>query len=318
MRMVKRTRIPVLALALSLLAAAPAHAAFFPDLTLGIDPPSAATAPAVTATITQPAADSAIQRFTLTLPKGFEAANAPGASECAPAAVLAARCSAATRIGTVDGRIGNSIGFSGSIHKLAGGRFAAIVSALNGSIAQVIPGSLTKRSDGSLDLRLDQLPALALTSLSFRFEGGDRSLVRTPAACGEYQVDGKFTSRAGELALDRTTVPVTGCSGVPAVQVANVRLSSARFRAGGSPLSYRTIIAWWASRAVDHTNVRIERRAGKRWRVLGVLVGTGNQGENRIRWDGRLRNRALKPGTYGVRIQPAGSAPSKLVRFRIL
>ena len=318
MRMVKRTRIPILAVAACLLTTAPASAAFFPDLTLGIEPPNAATAPALTATITQPAADSAIQRFTLSLPKGFRAANAPGASECAPAAVAAARCGAATRIGTVDGRIGNAIGFSGTIHKLAGGRFAAVVSALNGSIAQVIPGSLTKRADGALDLRLDQLPALALTSLSFRFEGGDRSLVRTPATCGEYDVDGKFTSRAGELALDRTTVPVTGCSGVPAIQVANVRMSRPRFRAGGSPLAYRTIIAWWASRAVDHTNVRIERRTGERWRVVGVLVGTGAQGENRIRWDGRVGNRALRRGTYGVRVQPAGSAPSKLVRFRIL
>ena len=95
-------------------------------------------------------------------------------------------------------------------------------------------------------------------------------------------------------------------------------MSHTIFKAGGSKLGYRTIVAWWAARSVDHTNVRIERRVRGRWRVLGVLVGAGNAGENKLRWDGRLRGRALRPGGYGLRIQPAGSAPSKLARFRIL
>ena len=42
---------------------------------------------------------------------------------------------------------------------------------------------------------------------------------------------------------------MTGCTGVPAVQVANLRMNRTRFRAGRS---YGTIIAWWASRAADH------------------------------------------------------------------
>jgi hypothetical protein len=215
----------------------------------------------------------------------------------------------------VDGRIGKTIGVSGTIHKLSGNRFAAVVSALDGTVGQVVPGSLAARPDGSLDLKLDQLPALPLTSLSFRFAAGPLSLVTTPAACGEYVVDGKFTSRAGELALDRTKVAVTGCTGVPAVQVANIRMNHTRVRAGDG---YSTIIAWWASRAVDHTNVRVERKVGGRWRVLGVLVTDASAGDNMVRWDGRLRERALKRGAYAVRIQPAGSAPSKRLRFRVV
>jgi hypothetical protein len=49
-----------------------------------------------------------------------------------------------------------------------------------------------------------------------------------------------------------------------------------------------------------------------------VLVTGGDAGDNRVRWDGRLNDRALKRGSYGLRIQPSGSAPSRIVRFRIL
>ena len=305
-------RITGLAAALCLLVAAPASAAFAPDLSLSLDPPTASSQPALTATYTQPAVESPVQRFTLNLGAGFDLAGAPAAQACSDEALKASSCPASSVIGTVEAQIGPA-GFSGVIHKLTANRFAASVIGLGGSVQQEIAGSIEKRSDGSVDLRLDQLPALPLTSLTFRFEGGGLSLVRTPSSCGTYAIDGKFTSRARELALDRTSVAITGCSGVPAVQVQNVRLNRTSFRVG----AYRTIIAWWAARGVDHTNVRIERRVHGRWRVLGVLVGPGNAGENRLRWDGRLRGRALRPGGYGVRIQPAGSAPSKITRFRI-
>jgi hypothetical protein len=314
-----RTRkIGILVVLCSLVGAAPARADFFPDLDVALDPAVAATSPALTATITQGAKDSTIERFTLNLPAGFTAAGAPAVASCPAAAASAGACTSASRLGTVDGRVGSAAGFTGTIHKVAADRIVVLVSALGGSIGQVVPGSLTERADGSLDLKLDQLPALALTRLTFRFYGGGASLVRTPSKCGDYAIDGKFTSRRGELALDRSIVAITGCSGVPAVRVANVRLSHSSFRAGGSRSGFRTIIAWWAARAVDHTNVRIERRARGGWRTLGVLVTGGTPGDNRVRWDGRLGDRTLKRGSYGLRIQPAGSAPSRVVRFRIL
>ena len=302
----------------ALIGAAPARADFFPDLTVALSPANAATAPGLAATFTQPASDSAIERFTLSLPRGFKPLGAPGVSSCSVASARAGACPAASKLGTVDGRVGSAVGFSGTINKVSADRFAVIVSALGGSISQVVPGSLTRRADGSLDLKLDQLPALALTRLTVRFYGGGASLIKTPSKCGDYAIDGKFTSRRGELALDRSVVAITGCRGVPAVGVANIRLSHERFRAGGGFAGYCTIIAWWAARWADHTNVRIERRSKRSWRVLGILVTAGNAGDNSLRWDGRLGERLLRPGTYGLRIQPAGSAPSRLVRFRIL
>ena len=303
--MVPLARTIGLAVALCLAATAPASAAFAPDLTMALDPGTASSNPALTATFTQPASETPVERFTLTLGPGFEIAGAPAAQTDGV-------------IGTLQAEIGRGADFAGTIHKLSADRFEARLTGLGGAIEQDVVGSLLKRANGSLDLRFDQLPALPFTSLTFRFAGGGLSLFRTPATCGDHPVTGKFTSRAGELALDLTRVSVTGCSGVPAVQVANVRMSRTAFKAGGRSAGYRTIVAWWAARSVDHTNVRIERRVRGRWKVLGVLVGAGNLGENRLRWDGRLRGRALRPGGYGLRIQPAGSAPSKIARFRIL
>ena len=316
--MARMARIAVLVVVLFAVTAAPAHAAFFPDLTIGFAPATANGTPALTATISQPAADTPIERFTLALPAGFAAAGAPGASSCPLPAVRAGTCPAASRMGTFNGRLGSSVVFEGTIHRTGASSFGMFVGVLGGAVGQVVEGTLTPRPNGALDLKLDRLPALPISNLTLRLWGSGLALIRTPAACGTYTIDGKFTSRQGELAIDRTLMPVTGCAGVPAVQVANVRFSAKRFRAGGSPYGTRTIVAWWASQAVDHTDLRIERRVHGAWRVLGSLVASGNAGDNFVRWDGRLRNRALKPGAYGLRVQPSGSAPAKLVRFRIL
>ena len=316
--MVKLARMAGLVAALCLVAAAPARAGFLPDLKVGLAPPTAGTSPALTATLSQPATDTPIERFTLALPAGFTLAGAPGASACAVSALRVDACQPASQIGAYAGRLGASVWFTGTIHKTGPTSFGMFVSVLDGAVSQAVEGSLTQRASGAIDMKLDQLPALPMTVLALRFWGGGHALARTPGQCGNYTIDGKFTSRLGELAIDRTLMPISGCAGVPAVQVANVRLSARRFKAGGSIYGTRTVIAWWASRAVDHTDLRIERRKRGRWRKVGVLVATGNAGDNVVRWDGRLKSRTLKPGRDRMRIQPAGSEPAKRVRFRIL
>lgn len=296
----------LVACALALWAAAHAHADFVPSLQVGLDPPTAAMPAALTTTIAQPPLDTAVERFTLALPAGFTALAAPEASACSLPAIRAASCPAASQIGTVNALVGAAVGFSGTIHKASADKFVLIVSGINGSIKQVVAGSVAKRADGSLDLTLDNLPALALSSLTLSFDGAGRSLVRTPEKCGSYAIDGKFTSRHDELALARTMVDITGCSGVPAIGVTNLRMSRNRFKVGR-----QTIIAWSATRAADHTDVRVERRVKGRWKVVGVLVATAKAGENVLRWGGLVGERPLKPGRYVLRIQPAGSAPAK-------
>ena len=314
----KRTRTALLACALCLLAAAPAHAAFAPDLSIGIEPATAGATPSLTAAIATLPADGTIERFTLTLPAGFTATGTPAASSCGRAALRARDCPPGSVLGGFVGRAGPAGPFAGEINKTGADTFGMFLSVLGSSVGQVVQGSVVPRPDGSLDLMVDHLPALPITSLILQFRAGERSLFRAPERCGGYAVDGKFTSRSGEFAIDRTILALTGCEGLPAVTVADVRLSRTKFRAPRTRRGrQRTLIAWQASRAVDHTNVRIERRKRGRWRVVEVLVAAGRLGPNRVRWDGRVKGRALRPGRYGVRVQPAGSAPAKLLRFRV-
>jgi hypothetical protein len=318
MAMVKMARTAVFLAAFPLVTAAPAHAEFHPNLEVGLAPAAVKTSPLLTATVTQRATDTPIERLTLTLPAGFTRAGAPGAVPCDPATLQTGSCPGNTLIGSFTGQLGTNVPLGGAINKTGFGTFGLNVSVLGGAISQVVEGTVTRRSNGSLDIKLDQLPALPITNLALRFWSGEYSLIRTPARCGTYTIDGKFTSRRGELAIDRMKMPIGGCADAPAVQVENIRFSDRRFKAGGSAYSARTIIAWWLSHAVDHTNIRIDRRVDGRWRELGKFVGPGNAGDNSVRWAGRLKGRKLEPGRYGVRIQPAGSGPSERARFRIL
>lgn len=307
----------MVALALCLVGAAPAHAAFAPDLTVTLDPPTVNSVPAITMVIAHDVTAAPIKRFTLALPAGFTPAGAPGAVPCPRASVQAGDCPGSSRVGAFAGELSGPGRFAGTIHKTGAGGFALHLSTLGGSVSQLVVGALEQRPDGSLDLRLQQLPALAIKTLAMRLDGGSRALVRTPENCASYTVDGLFTSRLGELAIDRSSIALAGCIGVPAVTVENIRFKRKRFRVGFNRRSRGTILAWWASRAADHTKVRIERRKRGRWRRLGALVGPADVGDNRVRWDGYIRGRALKPGRYALRVHPAGSAPSKRVRFKI-
>src|SRR5688572_10622217 len=104
--MVPLARIIGLAVALCLAAAAPASAAFAPDLALTVEPATASSHPALTATFSQSALDTPVERFTLTLAPGFEIAGAPSAR-------------AGDIIGTVQAQIGQGADLGGTIHKLS-------------------------------------------------------------------------------------------------------------------------------------------------------------------------------------------------------
>lgn len=217
MRSIKRTRrLGLLALCAALVwattlagGASAAQASFAPDLELALSPARAAATPALALAIAQPARDSALARFTLSFQRGFEPTGAPGAASCAPAAFAVRGCAPASRIGTVRALAGGRLAFGGTLNKLSADRFALFLSGLGGAISQAVPGSLSRRRDGGLDLKLDRLPALALTAIVIRLDGGARSLVRNPARCGLYALDGKFTSRAGELALERVALRIS-------------------------------------------------------------------------------------------------------------
>ena len=315
MAMVIMARTAGLAAALCLITAAPANAAFYPDLRVGVTPATPAATPMLTATISQPATDTPIERFTLTLPAGFSAPGAPGAVPCPLPVLRTGACPPTTRIGFFAVRLAASAPVTGTIHKTGANTFGLLVSVLGGAVTQAVEGSVVRRTNGALDMKLDQLPALPVTALALRFFGGKYSLVRTPAQCGRYTVDGKFTSRRDELAIDRSAMAIA-CAPVATVSAANLRMSDRRFKAGSYGTG--TVFAWSLSRAVDHSDVKIERRVDGAWRSVGRLVATADAGENHVRWDGRLRGHKLKPGIYAARIQPAGGEATGRIRFRIV
>jgi hypothetical protein len=317
MAMIHMARTAGFLAALFLITAAPAHAAFFPNFEVGLSPAKVKESPLLVADISQPATDTPIERFTLTLPAGFTTAPAAGATSCDPAALATGACPAGTEIGSFTGRLGASVPLAGAISKTGPDTFGLYVSILSGAISQVVQGSLTERQNGDIDLEVGQLPALPITSLSLRFWGGQYSLIRTPARCNTFTLDGKFTSRRGDLVIDRTEIPIA-CPGAPLIRAENVRFSDRRFKAGGSAYSGRTIIAWWLPQAVGRTKLLIDRRVSGKWRKQGRLVGTGNAGDNSLRWDGRLHGDKLEPGVYGVRVRPAGNIAGERTRFRIL
>jgi hypothetical protein len=68
--------------------------------------------------------------------------------------------------------------------------------------------------------------------------------------------------------------------------------------------------------------VAIQRRKGKRWRAVGSLTRPGQAGRNRIRFGGRLRGRALRPGRYRAVLRATDAAGNRSaaarVRFRVV
>src|SRR3712207_4561250 len=244
-------RVAGLAIALCLGTAAPAWAAFAPELRVGLNPPTAASVPAIDATVSGLAGGAPVQRFTLTLPSRFAPTGAPGTSVCPPASAALGSCVPSARVGVVEGRTVDGTPLAGWINKVAGDQYLAFVSTFGGAVKQVVPVTLARRSSGAVDMKIDQLPALALSTISFRFAGGGHGVLRTPKQCGTYTRDGKFTSRTGELAIARRNVTIIGCDDAPAVAVENVTLSRHRFRPG----PYRTTIGWTASAAAERTDL---------------------------------------------------------------
>jgi len=278
--------------ALLLLAAAPAGAAFSPAFDATLDPAARAVPATLVAAVAPREGDTALRRLTLRLGGGFELA--PPAQACPGALELAGFCPADSRVGTID-----AAGAALPLHLAgAGERLAGLPG---------VTGRLVPRPGGPLDVRIEGLPpGPAVVTL-------DR-LLRSPSSCGPAHVDALMTSTAGEGAAVRRELALAGCS--RSLRLTRLRVTPSRFAVARSLADVRrgfgTVISWRLTRETTGTRFLIERRAGRRWRRSGSIVGTGLVGENLLRFDGRLRGRGLRPGLYRVR---AGRRAS---RFRVL
>ena len=285
-----------------------AQAAFAPALTVALEPPQAGQVPQVVADVTHAAR---LQRFTLRFPPGFSANRSLTVPGCPPVDQLVRACPAATRIGTVE-IDGNG---SGPVH-MAESNGLRTVTFLGG---QALRGIFRPGAEDTLNVTFDGIPLLPRGALRVILFGGERGLVRAPAECGISAVAGNFTAAGGEMAVAQAPVTVTGCADAP--HASAVRAVPRRFRPTAFTDLERpvggTTLTWTLDRAVAGTRILVERRVGRRWKRVGSVIGSGDVGANSLRFDGRIRNRPLAPGTYHFVLHPRGGFAAASPRFTI-
>ena len=295
--------------AIALVASGSAQAAFAPALGVALEPPSAGQVPQVVATVSHA---ERLQRFTLRFPAGFAANRSLTVPGCSAVDQLARLCLAETRIGTLE-IDGNG---SGPIH-MAESNGLRTVTFLG---LEAIRGIFRAGAADTLNVTFDGVPLLPRGTLRVILQGGERGLVRAPSTCGTSTVAGNFTSAAGEMAVAQAPVTVSGCAEAP--RTSALRVSPRRFRptvfadlerpVGGTRLK------WQLDQATAGTRVYVERRAGRGWRRVGSLLGSGDAGANALLFDGRLRNRRLPAGVYHFLLQPRGGLAAASPRFTVL
>ena len=296
--------------ALAGLAAAPAHAAYAPKLSVSLSPSTPRATPAITSTITQAAGETANKTVRVSFPAAFSIPSTPPViGVCSAAQEQARSCPAESQIGTADAvatvlllpvSLTGGVYYGGPV----GTRIKLIVFLDNASLNQhqTIEGFVEIRpSDHGFDTVFDGLPNVPTTSFRLALAGGTKSLVSTPKQCGDYAFTAQFTSQSGEQATSTSPVKIAPCAST-APSLTRLSLSPARPRAGrGTTLTFRL-----DSAAQVHVTVS---PAGGGRRVADLRF-TGRVGTNRVR---RLARRA-RPGRYRVTV--AVRAPSGLTSIR--
>lgn len=316
---------PVAASIAGLLLPATAQAGFAPTLRVELNPPVGGQVPEVVATVTQMPGEPALRRFTLRFPAGFMVNRSLNVAPCEQTDFLAESCQATSRIGRINATVPGLGRLTGPLVLTPPGGYSATIAGVltaPGLPLRPIRGAFRAGLGDSLDVSLDGLPTVPVESLSIVLDGGDTGLVRTPRDCGVWNVMGNFTSWPGDFAVAETAVPVKQCAG-DAVTISAVRASARWFRPARSEADlsrrgYGTLLHWRLSRTAGATRIHVERRAAAGWKRLGSVVGTGNQGDNFLVFDGRLHGRRLRPGSYRFVLVTRDTAGAAGLGFTIL
>lgn len=292
---------------------ASAHAAYAPRLAIELDTTQRAAVPAITSTITQASGESATRSVRLVFPAGFETNLDAQIASCTAEQEAAEACPEASRIGSAEAA-SSGVPLSGPIAFSAEGgqlRILVFLQGLGGLVKQKLVGTVEAGSDNRLKTVFDNLPDQLVNSVTLRFRGGDRGLVRNPRACGPVSFRGAFTSHRGEEALAEAPVEITGCASKPAITAAAVRPT--RVKAGRN-----ATVQWTLSEATRGTRVIVERRDGRLWHRVVSLVGSGRAGANRV----TVRGRLLGAGAHRVSLRATNAAgiasDPRRVPFRVL
>lgn len=287
-----------LAFALAAVAAAPASAAYAPRLEAKLDPATPATAPALTLTLRQAAGEDAHRTEVIRYPPAFRFNPAFAVQGCPADREAASDCPDTSRIGEVS--VESELGpFSGPLYLTDDFRFVIFLHGFGGLVQQKVEGYVRVGSDGYVETVLSDLPAVRTTLAEVRLLPGDRSVLLTPAKCGTYTLQGRFTSQNGETVASDAPVAIAGCQAPAAVT--SLR---ARVRAG------RIAVSWVLASAGQSTTIDLARRTAAkpwvRWRHVRTMTASAASGPNRATL-ARRNGRGLAPGRYRITLTSRGA-----------
>jgi uncharacterized protein (DUF2141 family) len=206
----------------ALLLAAPAQAAYAPKVQVTLDTTMPEATPAVTSVITQQPGETASKTVVVTFPKGFEPNLAAKATKCTPEQENAKACPPESRIGDAEA----TASVAGVPQQLTGGvffggpnarsQFRIIVQLHNDLLGDTkVIGTAELAPGGGVRTIFDNLPDVLTTSFKLALAGGEKSLLKNPLLCQDYDITGSFTSQKGETANSSQKVTIAGCKPAP-------------------------------------------------------------------------------------------------------
>jgi hypothetical protein len=247
-----------------------------------VDPPAPGAAAALTATITQAPGEAASQSERFRFPPQFGFNPGLRVTRCAAADERAGECPEDSRIGTATAQtmLGD---FAGPVHLTTDFRLITFLRGFGGLVQQEVSGYLLLLPDGSVESVLEDLPDVPATLARVAFDGGPRSLLLTPRACGGYVIGAQFTSHDGDRVERKVPVQIAGCDSAPRIERASVR---------------NGLVSWRLSDAGAATLVEVQRlvRAGRfvRWHRVSRTRAAAARGAN------HLTVQLRRPGRYQV------------------
>lgn len=289
----------------SLLLASPsiALATYAPALSVTFQPPTAATAPAVIETLTNQPGDTPSKTIRIHYPPQFGFNPNFGVTGCPPAAEHSDSCPADSQIGSASAE--TTLGhFSGPVYFTPDYRILIYLRGVAGVVQSKFVGYFQDAPDGGFDAVLDNLPDVPSSSSSIRIEGGARSSLLTPAACGSYPIVGHFTSQNGEQATSTATVQISGCDSQPTIERA--WLTRSTLIVTGSHGAASDALHWTLSDVGARATVSLQRlkviRGMEVPRTLWSRPASAQTGTNSLRFRAAAGGHPLHPGHYRLTV----------------
>jgi hypothetical protein len=291
-----------------------AMASFSPQLSIAFQPSTASTAPAVTSTLTNRPGDTPPKTIRVHYPPQFGFNPDFGVSGCPPAAESSDSCPAASQIGTANAE--TSLGeFSGPVYFTPDYRLLIYLRGAGGLVQSKFTGYFQDAPDGGVDAVVDNLPDFPANSSSITLEGGTKSPLLTPGACGTYPIVGHFTSHNDDQATSTAQVTITGCDSQPTigrVWLTHPTLRHTQHGAGDT-------LHWELSATGGRTEVSLQRlrmiRGMQIRRTIWSRPRGASNGINSLNFNASVRGHPLSPGHYQlvVAVFSTQGHPSDLV-----